>query len=609
MAIFFKIIFTCSVVISLSFNAFAETNPRMMLGQKLMLDIRYFCADNTPSKQCRKPVTQLPDLLKDVFKRHHIGGVILFTENLTTPTQIQQLTKQLHALATEPQLPMLIGIDQEGGRVARLPTDFLPAFAGNMAIGATYAKDKTRFAKDIGTMIGRDLASLGINVNFAPTIDVNANPDNPVINVRSYGESVTSVSALGAEFTTALQAQSVLAAIKHFPGHGDTHVDSHTGLPRVDHDRATILAQDVAPFAHIIQHSQPALVMTAHIQYPGLDNTTLLTQSGQQIRPATLSNKILTGLLRERLQFDGLIITDALDMAGIAQYFQPLDAVIETFSAGADIALMPFTIRNLDDISQFDRFMTALYERIRLASDKAKLVNSYERIARTKASLIAQAKQPNQLAKQAVTMADKQQLATQLARASVTQVSGDVGILNGTASKRILLVMPDALRCAGMRKALQLHAQAHAIDCMNTTTLVAQDPRLHSSYLTQFDVVIAGDISPQISLAEMGGMDDLSQLLAQQGKRNSLTQQHDYIRHVFNRVSATSKRIFVALRTPYTIVDWQAMTDATFAIYDYRVDESTLHSTSLEAFVYYLYTEQQAPGQLPVSLPTPPDLH
>ena len=586
-----------------------------VLGQKLMLDLRYFCHDDTPSKQCRQAVTKLPHELSSLLTRHAIGGVILFTDNLTTPTQIRELTDQLHATAQDPALPLFIAVDQEGGRVARLPTLYSPAFAGNMALGATYNVHHTNLARQVAKVIGQDLRALGINVNFAPTVDVNANPLNPVINVRSFGESASLVSQLGSAMTQSLQEQGVLAAIKHFPGHGDTHTDSHTGLPQVTHDVETIMAQDIAPFAHIITNAQPAFVMTAHIQFPKLDNSTLLAANGtRQIRPATLSRTILTNILREQLQFKGLIVTDALDMAGIAQYFTPLEAVLETFNAGADIALMPFTIRNAQDIREFDVFMSELSEKIHTAD----LADSFARIARIKQQLVHFGTDQN--AQPVWTMTQKQQLATQLAQASVTQVFGDnesiflrqTKVTNkDKATMNVLLVMPDELRCAGFTHALNHHSNnsraSHlSIQCLSTTTLDKADPRITPTQLNRFDVVIAGDISPQISLAEMGGMDDLLALKSLGNKRNSLAQQQQLIKHVLSSASDATQKVFVAMRTPYIITEFTELSDTAYAIYDYRVAPDNFHSDSLSALAMYLLNDQSAPGVLPVTLPLLP---
>jgi beta-N-acetylhexosaminidase len=599
-----------------------QTDKATMLGQKLMLDLRYFCRDDTQSKQCRQPVTELPTELSHVLSRHAIGGVILFAENLATTKQIKTLTAQIRATAIEPDLPLFIAIDQEGGRVARLPTDYSPAFSGNMALGATYAEHQTQLASQVAKVIGQDLLAMGINVNFAPTVDVNANPQNPVINVRSFGESVPLVSAFGTAFTQSLQAQGVLAAIKHFPGHGDTHVDSHTGLPQVNHDKATIMAQDIAPFAHIIATAQPAFVMTAHIQFPALDDSTLFTTKGeQQIRPATLSRPILTGLLREQLKFDGLIVTDALDMAGIAQYFSPLDAVLETFNAGADIALMPFTIRNHQDIRAFDQFMQVLTSTVTIAQ----IESSFARIKRIKQHLRATDLPSN--TDENWPPVRKHQLAANLAKASVTQVFGTSKALlskeqlSSDSPQNILLVMPDELRCAGLNQAIKaqhisikptsvkppyVERQTSDMQCLSTTTLAQDDPRITAQALQQYDVVIAGDISPQVSLVEMGGMDDLSALRAIGKRRNSLAVQQQLLKDILGNVRPEAHTVFVALRTPYIINQFSELSDAAFAIYDYRVDETTFHSDSFNALALYLFNDLKAPGVLPVTIPQSP---
>ena len=607
------------IIVEFSGKVYANTpdthiDKTKMLGQKLMLDLRYFCPDDTPSKQCKQPVTELPAELSGLLSQHAIGGVILFAENLVTTTQIKKLTAQIHATARDHDLPMFIAVDQEGGRVARLPTDYSPAFSGNMALGATYAKHQTQLASQVAEVIGQDLLAMGINVNFAPTVDVNANPQNPVINVRSFGESVPLVSALGSAFTQTLQAQGVLAAIKHFPGHGDTHVDSHTGLPQVIHNKATIMAQDIAPFAHIIATAQPSFVMTAHIQFPALDDSTLITTKGEkQIRPATLSRPILTDLLREQLKFDGLIVTDALDMAGIAQYFTPIDAVLETFNAGADIALMPFTIRNHQDIREFDRFMSALSTTINLAD----IEDSFARIRGIKQHLTTTGLPTNTDTNWPIVR--KQQLAANIAKASVTQVFGTTKALysaqelNAETQMKILLVMPDELRCAGLNHAItaqqiainppHIQLQTDGLQCLSTTTLAQADPRITEQALKQYDVVIAGDISPQVSLVEMGGMDDLSALQTLGKRRNSLAMQQQLLKDILGNVQPDTHTVFVALRTPYIINEFTELSDAAYAIYDYRVDETNLHSDSFNALALYLFNDLAAPGVLPVTIP------
>lgn len=245
-----------------------------------------------------------------------------------------------------------------------------------MAIGATMQMDKagalnvsdtnktnTQFAAKTGRAIAQQLSHLGFSVNFAPVLDVNSNPDNPIINVRSYGEQASLVGYAGADAIQAMQSVGIAAAAKHFPGHGDTQVDSHVGLPSVNHAIDDIYKVDLAPFIQVIANpnTQPDMIMTAHIQYPALDSTEFVSRSGDKtILPATLSKKILTGLLREELGYTGLIITDSLEMAAITQFLSPQQAVIKAFKAGADITLMPFKISSSQDADAFVEWLDVL---------------------------------------------------------------------------------------------------------------------------------------------------------------------------------------------------------------------------------------------------------
>ncbi|MDX1391883.1 MAG: glycoside hydrolase family 3 N-terminal domain-containing protein, partial [Rheinheimera sp.] len=248
----------------------AAASVSQMLGQKLMLDLRYYCEQAPVNGQCRTPMTRLPPALANLIRQYNIGGVILFAENLADVAQIVQLNRDLQAAAAASalKLPLFISIDQEGGRVARLPRNLATSFAGNMAIGATYAAHGTAYASAVGRILADELLALGFNVNFAPTVDVNVNPDNPVINVRAFAEQAPVVAQLGGAMTSAMQQRGMIAALKHFPGHGDTAVDSHLGLPRVDHSAAQIRNVDLLPFARIIKQHNPGMIMTAHIQYP-----------------------------------------------------------------------------------------------------------------------------------------------------------------------------------------------------------------------------------------------------------------------------------------------------------------------------------------------------
>lgn len=273
---------------------------------------------------------QADKTIREHIGQRFIGGVTLFNRNIQSPQQVAQLTNELQRLAqaTKRQIPLFIAVDQEGGWVTRLKkgATILP---GNMALGAT---DSTELAERAGEITAIELSAVGINLNFAPVVDVNNNPNNPVIDRRAFGESPEQVSRLGAAYIRGLQENGLLATAKHFPGHGDTTVDSHTALPTVKHDLDRIRAIELKPFRATIEAGVSA-IMTAHIVYSALDAE----------RPATLSRLILTNLLREELGFDGLIITDDMEMKAIDDRYPAGEAAVMAVEAGADIVLTLWT--------------------------------------------------------------------------------------------------------------------------------------------------------------------------------------------------------------------------------------------------------------------------
>jgi beta-N-acetylhexosaminidase len=268
------------------------------------------------------------DTPAEVVQKFHLGGFLYFASNITDPTQLNAFSNSLQEVAVgEPAgIPLSLTIDQETGIVARMQA---PAteFPGNMAMGATRSAD---LAEQVWTIVGEELDAAGVNWNFAPVLDVNTNPANPVIGLRSFGEDPTLVGDLGTAAIQAMQATGVSATIKHFPGHGDTAVDSHFGLPLVDYDLDTLMDVHVAPFARAIDDGVDA-VMTAHMVVTAVDPDL----------PSTLSPKFLTGLLRDGLGFDGLIVTDALNMAALADFWTQDEIAVMALEAGADVLLLP----------------------------------------------------------------------------------------------------------------------------------------------------------------------------------------------------------------------------------------------------------------------------
>ncbi|MFJ6939004.1 glycoside hydrolase family 3 protein [Streptomyces sp. NPDC101132] len=267
----------------------------------------------------------------EVVRRYHLGGVVYFAwaHNTREPAQIAGLSDGLQraALAGPNPVPLLVSTDQEHGIIARIgrPLTLLP---GAMALGAAGSAEHARRAAEIA---GTELAALGVAQDYAPVADVNVNPANPVIGVRSFGSAPGPVAELVAAQVRGYRAAGIAATAKHFPGHGDTETDSHYGLPRMGHSLKEWERLDAPPFEAAIAAGVDA-VMTAHIVFPALD------PSGD---PATLSQPIVTGILRRRLGFEGVVVTDALDMAGVRQKYGNDRVPVLALKAGCDQLLNP----------------------------------------------------------------------------------------------------------------------------------------------------------------------------------------------------------------------------------------------------------------------------
>ena len=351
------------------------------IGQMLMPDFRQWKMNG---EDAVSDFTTMNEEVAQIIDDFDLGGVILFAQNVKTTEQTAQLTHDLQQVIANDEsndLPLLITIDQEGGIVTRLGTG--TSLPGNMALGATKNELSSYRA---GSVIGKELNSLGINVNFAPSVDVNNNPANPVIGLRSFSSNPELVGKLGVQMINGIQDQGVSAAAKHFPGHGDTATDSHYGLPLVDKSYEEIKEVELKPFQDAIDNGVD-MIMTAHIQYPQIESDTYTSKNdGQEITlPATLSDDILTGVLREDMGYDGVIITDALNMDAISKNFGEVEAVIMTIKAGADIALMPTILRSTDDVYK----LQAIVDGVKAAVDSgeltmAELDDSVERIVKLK---------------------------------------------------------------------------------------------------------------------------------------------------------------------------------------------------------------------------------
>lgn len=309
---------------------------------------------------------QPTDGILRLIRENRLGGVIYFSRNYASPRQLHQLSQRLLEAAREvSDIPLFIAGDQEGGMVARFTAGItLPP--GNMAIGATRSEVA---ACESARICGKELRLLGVNMNLAPCLDINNNPRNPVIGVRSYGESPDLVAALGAAAIRGFQEEGVVSTVKHFPGHGDTVVDSHLGLPVIEHDQERIHAVELVPFRRAVMQGVDA-VMTAHVVFPALDGSGL---------PSTLSPAVIDGLLRGEMLYDGLVLTDCLEMDAIAQYYGVERAAVMAVEAGVDILLVS---HRLDRQLSVLRTLEEAVQNGRISEER--INRSVERILRVK---------------------------------------------------------------------------------------------------------------------------------------------------------------------------------------------------------------------------------
>ena len=263
--------------------------------------------------------TDIPVELKTLAREFGLGGVILFARNIVEPEQVAELSHD--AARLDPELPLWVSVDQEGGRVARLKSPFTewPPMAtlgrsGDPALAARFAR-----------ALAAELKAVGITLDYAPVLDIHTNPRNPVIGDRALGDTAEEVARLGAVVIRELQAEGIAACGKHFPGHGDTAVDSHETLPIVEHPPDRLRAVELVPFRAAIA-AGVATLMTAHLLVPSLDEE----------HPATLSPRIVTGLLRKELGYSGVILSDDLEMKAITSQFDVPSAAVSAIAAGCD---------------------------------------------------------------------------------------------------------------------------------------------------------------------------------------------------------------------------------------------------------------------------------
>jgi beta-N-acetylhexosaminidase len=499
--------------------------------------------------------------LREALRSYRPAGVTLFRSmNVDTPAQVRALCLDLQRAAREAGLPLLlIAADQEGGQLMAVG-EGVTQLPGNMALGAT---GDAQLARRAGEVLGCELAAMGINVDYAPCCDVNVNPRNPAIGIRSFGEDPQQVSALGAAMIAGIQSAGVVATAKHFPGLGDTALDAHWGTPVVPHALDRLRQVELPPFEAAVD-AGVKLVMTAHIALPAV--------AGSVETPATLSPAVLGGLLRERLGFQGVIVTDAMDMHAIRQGEALGEQAVRAVQAGVDLLLLG---GNTDDHRR-------VYEGLLQAAQDGRfegeaLRRSAGRVLALKEWLQGAGSQPDL---SVVGCADHRAVADEIARRSLTLVRDRDGLLplRLHADQRLAVVMPrpvdltpaDTSSYVTPQLAQALHRYhpqveeflvSHAPGGQEIADLLAQ--------LAGFDTIIAGTLNAF-----------------------SQPQQAEMVKAILATGIPT---VVAALRLPY---DLAAFPQASTFVATYSLLEP-----SMRALAAALFGQAGFPGRLPVSIP------
>ena len=518
-----------------------------IIGQKLLLAFK--------GRQAPAPA------IVSALQRYRPAGFTLFRYlNIDNPVQVRQLTGALQRLAVNIGLPpLLIAADQEGGQLMAVGEGATP-LPGNMALGAAGSSDLSRKA---GEVLGRELAAMGINVIYAPVCDVNVNPHNPVIGIRSFGEFPEDVARHAASMIAGIQSAGVAATAKHFPGHGDTSADSHHGFQTVPHSKERLQTVEFPPFRAAIK-AGCKLIMSAHIGLPAID--------GEEAPPATLSSTILRGILREEMQYQGLIVSDAMDMKAIRQGPALGEQAVKAVSAGVDLLLLN------NDPDDHRCVHASLLQALQNGSlDHDVMATSRERILSLKRWLKAHDTLPEP---DVIGCSEHLAVAKEIAERSITLVRDRANLLplNLTADQRIAVVLPEP-------------SDLTPADTSSTVSISLADAmRVYHAHVDEFSVPHAPSETDCAALQQKLATYDLIVL----GTINAYGNP-ELARLVKIIISMNIPTVVAALRLPY---DLASFPQAPVYVCSYGILEP-----SMQALAKALFGKIPFQGRLPVSIP------
>lgn len=507
-------------------------------------------------------ITVTPEI-KQLIEEYRVGGIILFGRNIGTKEEVLALTTELQKIAKNAGYshPLLICIDQENGVVRRLG-DGATIFPGSMLLGAT--RD-SKNAYEVGYMTGLELKALGINWNLAPVLDVNNNPLNPVIGVRSFGESADLVKKFGYQAMKGLQDAGVISCLKHFPGHGDTNVDSHLDLPIIKHSMERLKDIELKPFSYAIENGAET-IMSAHVYFPAIENCEGV--------PATLSKKVITNLLREQLGFSGVVTTDCLEMNAISKGVGTERGAVLAIGAGVDLLMVSHTFPlQINTILEVEKAILAN------ELSESRIDESLERVTLLKEKYLSWSNLEN-LKEQidVVGHVDHKQKTLEIYRKGVTIVEDQANRIPIDANKRVLVVFPEngkTMMVEDKRYAeLPLHQVVRSVNPNAQIKILSNPPTeedLHhiTTIAKEFDYIIIGTLSA----------------------RDGDTQ----VKLVKSLVANQHKVIVVAVRSPY---DYMFFPEVQTYLCTYEFTQP-----ALEVAFKAIYGQEHITGVLPITIP------
>ncbi|MCB9422308.1 MAG: glycoside hydrolase family 3 C-terminal domain-containing protein [Ardenticatenaceae bacterium] len=516
-----------------------------LLGYKLMLAFE----GTTP-----------PPRILDWLAERPVGGFTLFRPlNVASPGQVRELTERLQtAVSPQFQSPLLIAADQEGGQLMALGAE-LTQFPGNMALAAARDPELTR---RVGQAIGTEMAALGVNLNYAPNCDINTNPGNPAAGIRTFGDDPALAAQMAGAMVDGLQSAGVAATMKHFPGKGGAQVDSHFAMPLIDHSRERLEQMELRPFRAAIE-SGVKLAMTGHFAIPSLTEHPDL--------PATLSRAVMHDLVRQELGFDGVTITDALDMGALTQGAGQIIDIIAATRAEVDLLLTT----NQPEVQE------RLYHGLQLAYsrglvEKWHIENSVNRIFALK-QWVSQQTWPDI---SVIGCAEHRELEAEAARRSITLVRNDAGLLPlrlaSDAKIAVIMPQPQDLTPAdtssyvkpGLATAVRQH-HAHVDEFITTHPPTESEITALRRKAVGYDLLIIGTISASMQPEQTALVNEL--------------------------LALNVPTVTIALRTPY---DLTVYPEAKTHLCTYSI-----HEPSMAAVTAVLWGKTPATGKLPVTIP------